>query len=134
MVFFAFVRFHYCFRAQTLDEGEAHLSHCCRTVEPAFLFHLKDEVFECFLLILRELQSVEHYLVAFHELRGGETYRYLGTLCMVLDEVHDAVQAAVHGTVVVVFVAEVLTHRLFLIFRHVDSVVDELVDTLVFCR
>ena len=66
MVFFAFVRFHYRFRAQALDEGEAHLRHGCGTVEPAFLFHLKDEVFKRFFLILRELQSVEYYFVAFH--------------------------------------------------------------------
>ena len=53
---------------------------------------------------------------------------------MVLDEVHDAMQAAVYCSVVVVFVTEVLTHRSFLIFCHVYGVVDELVDTLVFCR
>ena len=65
------------------------------------------------------------------ELGGGKTHGDVGTLGVVFDEVHDAVEATVHGAAVVVFVAEVLAHRSLLILRDVYGVVDELIDTFV---
>ena len=50
---------------------------------------------------------------------------------MVFDEVHDAVQATVYGTTMVVLVAEVLAHRGFLILCDMDGVVHQLIDTFV---
>ena len=78
------------------------------------------------------MQGLHDDGVAFDEFGGGETHGDVGALGMVLDEVHDAVEATVYGTAVVVFVAEVLTHRGFLEFRDVDGMVDEFGDTFVF--
>ncbi len=54
---------------------------------------------------------------------------------MVLDEVHDAVEAAVYGAAMVILVAEVLTHRGFLVFRNMYGMVDKLRNAFVLgCR
>ena len=71
-------------------------------------------------------------MVAFDELGGGKAHGDVGTLGMVFDEVHDAVQTAVNGAAMVVLVAKVLPYGGFLVFRDVDGMVDQLVDTLVF--
>ena len=131
-VFFALFGFDYGSVTELLDEGEAHLCHGSSTVEAAFLFHLHDEVLQSLFLGLREFQSFHDDRVAFHQLGGGKADGDVGTLGMVLDEVHDAVQTTVYGAAMVVLVAEVLTNGCFLILRDVDGVVDQLVDTFVF--
>ena len=83
-------------------------------------------MFKRFFLILRELQSIHHNLIAFHEFGSGETHRNLSPLGMILDEVHDAVQTTVDGSLVVVFIAKVLTDRRFLVFGHVDGMIHQL--------
>ena len=53
---------------------------------------------------------------------------------MILDQVHDGVQAAVHRAAVVVCIAVVHFDRLFLIFRDMERVFDQLVDALILRR
>ena len=131
-VFLAFLGLDYCLVAQLFNEGETHLSHGCGAVEAAFLFHLNDEVLQCLFLVLGELQGFEHDGVAFHEFGSSKAHGDVGALGMVLDEVHDAMEATVHGAAVVVLVTEVLTCRGFLVFRYMEGVVDQLIDAFVF--
>ena len=132
LVFLAFFGLDYGLVAKFLDEGKTHLSHGCGAVESTFFFHLHNEVLQGFFLVLRELQGIKNNGVAFHKFGGGKSHGYVGALGMVLDEVHDAVQAAVDGTTMVVLVAEVLAHRGFLELCDMDGMVDQLVDTFVF--
>ena len=110
--------------AEAFDEGETHVGHGSSTVEAAFLFHLYDEMLQGFFFILRELQGFKHNRVALNELRCGKAQRDVGALGVVFNEVHDAVEATVYGTAVVVLVAKVLTHRGFLVLCNVQGVVD----------
>ena len=57
---------------------------------------------------------------------------HVGLLDVVFDEMHDGVDAAMHGAAVLIVFAEILALWFFLIFCDVDGVVDELVDALVF--
>ena len=132
LVFFAFLRLHHGLVAQPLDEGEAHLSHGRGAVEPAFFFHLHDEMLQSLFFVLGELQGIHDDIVAFHKLRGSEAHWDVNTLGMVFNEVHDAVQAPVYGPTVIVLVAEILTDRGFLVFRHMDGVVYQFGNTFVF--
>ena len=51
---------------------------------------------------------------------------------MVLDQVHDSVQAAVYRSSMILRVTEVLPSRLFLILCHMQCMLDQLSDTLIF--
>ena len=77
---------------------------------------------KCFFLVLGKLQCFHYDVIAFDELGGGKTNRDLSPLGMVLDEMHDAVQATVHRSAMIVFVAEILTHRRLLVLGDVQCV------------
>ena len=55
-------------------------------------------------------RQLQHQSVALGQLARGEPRRDSRALGMVLDERHDAVQAPVHGAVVLIGCAEVLAH------------------------
>ena len=103
-------RLHHRLLAHAADEAEPHVGDGRRAVEAAFGLHLADDVLERVLLVLVEVEPIEHQLVAFGQLARGEPRRDARALGMVLDERHDAVQAAMDGPVVLVGRAEVLAH------------------------
>ena len=73
--------------------------------------------------------------VALDNLRRGEADRDARFLRVILDEVHDAVQAAVHRAAMTLRIAEVHAARLLLVMRDVQGVRDEFLDALALgCR
>ena len=85
-----------------------------------------------FLFILRELQSIHDELVALDDLARGEAHRNAGRLRVILDKMHDAVQAAVHRAAVCVTIAEIRAPGTLLVFGDVHAMLDQLVHTLIF--
>lgn len=127
-------RLHHRLLAHAADEAEPHVGDGRRAVEAAFGLHLADDVLERVLLVLVEVEPIEHQLVAFGQLARGEPRRDARALGMVLDERHDAVQAAMDGPVVLVGRAEVLAHGRLLEPRHMQGVVHQLGRALVLGR
>ncbi len=53
---------------------------------------------------------------------------------MIVNQMHNPMKAPVHCPAVVLRVAKILPAGAFLILRHMQRMVDELVNSLVFCR
>ena len=120
---------------QSLYERIAHVGHGGGAVHAAFLLHLGYDALDGLARTLGEPQGVHDALVALHYLGGGEAQWYPGHLGVALYEVAYGVEAAVYGTAVVRGRAEVLHGRRLLVFRHVQGVAHQFVDTLVLhCR
>ena len=130
-VFLTFFGVYDSLLADLQDEVEAHVGECGTAVEAAFLLHLADDVLDGFLLVLRQVQCFCHEFVAFYQLACGEADRNGGSLCVVLDEVHDGVQAPVNSAAVLRGAAEVLTRRAFIVAGHMDGVAHHLIYALV---
>ena len=120
--------------ADAADEVEAHIGDRGAAVELALGLHLEDDVLEHLLLVLVELQLLQHAQVALDELGGGKAHGKIEALGVVFDQMDDRVEAAVHRAVVVVLIAEILPKRLFLIVRDVHGVADQLVHALILRR
>ena len=84
-------------------------------VKAALLLHLRDDVLHHLLLVAVQAEARRHGFVAADEPAGDEAGRKAGTLRMVLDQMHEAVEAAVHRSAVVILVAEILAFRFLLI-------------------
>ena len=52
---------------------------------------------------------------------------------MILNEMHDRMDTAVHGAPYVICTAEINASRFLLIFRHMDGMADHFVNALIFC-
>ena len=88
-------------------------------------------MFDHLLLVLRQVQLRHHLRVPFYEPPGGETYGQTGPFRMVFDQMHYAVDAAVHRSAVVILAAEVLALGLLLVFCYMQGMLYEFVDALV---
>ena len=128
----AFLRLYDRSAAHFLNEAEAHVGNGSGAVEPAFLFHLRDDVLQCLLFILVEVQPIQNKLIALGELARRKAYRDARIVSMVFNKAHNAVQTAVYRAVVVVYIAEILPPRRFPVLCHVHGVVDKLLNALVF--
>ena len=78
-----------------------------------------------------QLQRFLNAGIALHQLGGGKTHRNARRLGVILDEVQDAVDAAVHRAAVVILAAEIHASGALLILCHMDGVVYQLVHALV---
>ncbi len=76
-------------------------------VQAALLLHLHDDVLDHLFFVLVQLQGFLNAVVALHQLGGGKPHRDARRLGVILDEVDDAVDAAVHRAAVVILAAEV---------------------------
>ena len=85
------------------------------------------------LFVLVQLQLLEDQLVPLDELAGRKAHRQPRALGVVLNEVADRVQAAVHRAAVVVRVAEILAQRLFLKVGNMNGMPHQLVHALILC-
>ena len=132
MVFLTLLWLDHGLLAESFDKGETHLGHRCSTVKTPLLLHLYNQMFQGLLLILGKLQSLHHHSITFDELGGGKTNRNVSPLGMIFNQMHDAVQATVYSTTMIVLVAEILTNRCFLILCDMDGMFHQLGDTLVF--
>ena len=117
--------------ADLLDEVEAHVGHGGGPVHAALVLHLDDDVLQHLPLVLVQGQLIQDQLVPLHRLAGGEAHGEARPLGVVLDEVDDAVKAAVDGAVVVPLVAEILAGGPLLVLGDVQGVLHQLVHALV---
>ena len=120
-----------CRVADLLNKGISHVRDGCGAVQPSLFFHLKDQVLAGLLLVLIEPQRVDHSLISLDHLRRRKSHRNVNCGAVVLDQVHDRVNTAVHGSAVVFRSAEILPSGFLLIAGHMDGVVDQLVNALV---
>lgn len=82
--------------ARPLDEGEAHVADGGHAVDAGLALHLRDDVLDGIELVGIEGERLGHERIAFDELGRREAQRQVGAKRVVLDEVHDAVDATVH--------------------------------------
>ena len=83
-----------------LDERVAHVRERRVAVEPGLVFHLHDAVLKQLPLVFVERERLREIVPALDELGRAETRRYADTVGMVGDQVHDRVDAAVHGRII----------------------------------
>ena len=133
-VFAALVRANNGLIAYLIDEVEAHMRDSSGTVEAALGLHLPDDMLERFLLVLVKVELFQDQRITLSELCRRKTDRETCAHSVILDQVHDGVQAAVHRAAVVVCIAVVHFDRLFLILRDMERVFDQLVDALILRR
>ena len=119
---------------QLVDKVEPHIRNGSGPVQPALLLHLEDDVLDHFFFVLIQLQGFLNAVVALHQLRGGKTHRDASCLGVVLNEMDDAMDAAVDRTAVVVLATEIQPAWAFLILCHMDGMVYQLIHTLVLGR
>ena len=72
-------------------------------------------MFNHLFFILRQIQCFQNPFVPFNNFRSGKTNRYFRTDRMVFDQMHDSVQTAVNGSVVIIFITKIHSSRFFLI-------------------
>ena len=123
--------FHHRPLTESLDEGEPHVGHGGGPVHPPFLFHLDNDMLQHFLFVVVQFQFLQDQLIPFHQLGRGKPRRDAGALGVVGDEIHDAVNAPVQRSSVLVLSAEVQILRTLLVPRHVDRVVHQFLHALI---
>ena len=85
-----------------------------------------------FFFIFIQLQLLQDQMVSFNGFVGCKTQGQLRSLRMILDQMAYRMDAAVYGTVMIVFIAEILPQRPFLIFCHMDCMTDQFIHAFVF--
>ena len=132
----AFPRLDHAAPARLADEGEAHIRQRGQAVLTRLLLHLGDDVLQRIELVLVERQRLADQLIALDQLGRGEAERNPRALGVVLDEMRDAVDAAVQGAAVrsAARRAEVQPTRALPMARDVQRVLDQLAGALVLRR
>ena len=128
---FAFVGLDHRLGYQLLNEGEPHIRNGGGAVQPALLLHLHDDMLDHLFFVLIQLQGFLNALVALHQLGGGKPHRNARRLSVVLDQMDDAVDAAVHRAAVVVLTAEIHAAGPLLILCHMKGMVYQLIHALI---
>lgn len=119
---------------QLVDEVEPHIRDGGGAVQTPLLLHLDDDVLDHLFFVLVELQGRLDALVALHELCGRKAHRDACGLGMILDQVDDAVDAAVDCAAVILLAAEIHPARPLLILCDMERMIHQLVHALVLCR
>ena len=117
---------------QLVDEVEPHIRDGGGAVQTPLLLHLDDDVLDHLFFVLNQLQGLLNAGVAFHQLCGGKAHRDPRRPGVVLDEVDDAVDAAVHRAAVVVLTAEIHAAGPLLIFCHMHCMFDQFFNSFIF--
>ena len=128
---FAFVGLDHCLCHKLLNEGEPHIRNGGGAVQPALPLHLHDDMFDHLFFVLIQLQGFLDAPVALHQLGGGKPHRNARRPGVILDQMDDAVDAAVYGTAVVVLTAEIHAAGPLLILCHMKCVVYQLIHALI---
>ncbi|CDD53729.1 putative uncharacterized protein [Ruminococcus sp. CAG:379] len=127
----AFVRLDHRGGAYLLNKPEAHIRNGGGTIQPPFLFHLHYDMLQSVLLILVQLQLLQHISIAPCQLGGGKPKRNSRVRRMILDQTHDPVDTPMHGTAAAVGIAEILSAGALLVLGNVERMVDQLVNALI---
>ena len=120
--------------ADLADKGETHVRDGGAAVQTTLSLHLQDDVLQHFFFILIQVQLSEDQGIALDQLAGGKADRKSHARGVILDQVNDGVNAAVHRAAVIVCAAEILTARPFLMSCQMHCVMDQLVHALILCR
>ena len=120
--------------AKPLNKIKSHIRNCSAAVKSTFLFHLTDNMLQHFRFIFIQLKLVKNQVITFNNLRCCKPDRNSRLLCMVLNEMNHGMNAAMHRSVMILFVTKILFHRTFLILCNMDRMPDQLVHSLIFRR
>ena len=114
------------------NEAEPHIGEGSTAVETSFFLHLADDMLDCFLLILSQIECRSHEFITFYQLACGKTNWYVSSLSVIFDEMHDGMQATMDCSTMFFGTAKVLSSRPFMIASHMNGMTHNLVHTLVF--
>ena len=118
------------FGAQALDVVIAHGGNGGIAVQLALVLHLDDAVLDHLQLVLIEQEAADDVLVALDELRRRKAPGHPGSLRVILDQVRDGVDAAVHRTVI----TEIHALRQRTRMRDAHGAFDQILNALVLRR
>ena len=99
-VLFALMALDHGRRHDALNERVAHVRKGRVAVEPGLIFHLHDAVLEQLPLVFIELERCRKVVAALDELGRAEARRHADAVGMVGDQMHDRMDAAVHGRII----------------------------------
>ena len=116
-----------------LDKGESHVCYCCTSVKPRLMFHLLNYMLQHLLFILIKLQFIKNKLITFYYFGCRKSHRKSCILCMVGNEMDNCMNAPVNSTASGIFIAEILPARHLLIACDMNSVIYQLLDSLILC-
>ena len=127
----AFFGLYHTLFADLPDKGKPHIRHGGASVHSPFMFHLHDDMFQHLFFRLFKIQLIQYELIAFDHLAGAETNRQMRGFGMIIDQMHNGVNAAVYRSAMIVFITEIIARGFLLIFRDMDSVIHEFVNALI---
>ena len=130
----AFFGFHHRFTAYFLYKSKTHICNGRRPIQPSLIFHLLNNMLQCLLFIFIQPQCLQNLLIPLCQLCRCETDRNPCIPGMILHKMHDTVKTPVHRPAIIIRVTKVQSSGVFLVFCHMDSVMDKLVNSLIFCR
>ena len=134
LVFPAFPRFDDCLPADFFDKTKPHIRNRSCPIQPAFLLHLADNMFQRLFFIRVQIQTRLNLLIAFCQLRCSKAHRNTRILRVIFDQMHNTMQAAVHRATVIIRITEILPSRFLLKMRYMKRMIDQLSDSFILCR
>ena len=114
-------------RTQLLDVAVPHICQSRFAVGAQILLHLLDDVVDDVDVAAVQIQGFEHWFVALHQLGGSKADGITGSLCVVLDDVGNRVDGAVHFSL-----AEIQPRQCFVTLESFDYGVQQVRDALAF--
>ena len=118
--------------AHVADKAKAHIGQRGQAVGAGFALHLGNDVLDSVELIAIQVKRLGHQLVAFNQLGRRKTHRNVRRHGMVLDQVGNAVDAAMQCTAVrAIGRTEVQATGALAEPCHVQGMIHQLADTLV---
>ena len=128
----ALVRLDDATPAHVADKAKAHIGQRGQAVGAGFALHLGNDVLDSVELIAIQVKRLGHQLVAFNQLGRRKTHRNVRRHGMVLDQVGNAVDAAMQCTAVrAIGRTEVQATGALAEPCHVQGMIHQLADTLV---
>ena len=86
----------YGFFAYLADEGKTHVRNGCRPVQTPLFLHLGNNMLQHFLLIFGQLKGFQYPFIPFHQLAGSKFGGDSRRLGVVIDQMHNTMQTAMH--------------------------------------
>ena len=126
------VRLYHRLIADTLDKIKTHVGNGRRPIQATFGLHLGYDMLQHLFFILIQVQRFQNQPVALCQLGRRKPHRNLRFPGVILDQMHNGVQAAVYRAAVLIGVAVVDFLRPLLIFGHMQGMGHQLVNTLIF--
>ena len=130
-MFLAFFRLHNRSITDLLNKCKTHICNCCGPIKSTFLFHLLYNMLQELFFILIQLELFQDQFIPFCQFACRKSYRNVCLLRMILDQMHDPVQASVYCSAMVICITEILSSRTFLIFCHMHCMFDQFFNSFI---